>query len=119
MLYYLKQEVIGENADSILKGADIRYLILFLFFFTQMNTQHPNQANKLPGDLRLILPCNLFRDVDIWMPDMEQQEVPAVWWDGEADRSLLAGVFKHGILNSHFTKLMSQVVTGSFRCLSI
>lgn len=28
MLYYLKQEVIGEHADSILKGADIRYLIL-------------------------------------------------------------------------------------------
>lgn len=36
------------------------------------------------------------RDVDIWMPEMEQQEVPAGWWDGEADRSLLAGVFKHG-----------------------
>ncbi|XP_045908385.1 chromodomain-helicase-DNA-binding protein 8 isoform X5 [Micropterus dolomieu] len=59
MLYYLKQEVIGEHADSVLKGADIR-------------------------------------DVDIWMPEMEQQEVPAGWWDGEADRSLLAGVFKHG-----------------------
>lgn len=29
MLYYLKQEVIGEHADSILKGADIRYLLLF------------------------------------------------------------------------------------------
>lgn len=24
MLYYLKQEVIGEHADSVLKGADIR-----------------------------------------------------------------------------------------------
>uniref|UniRef100_A0A8C4I6J1 Chromodomain helicase DNA binding protein 8 n=1 Tax=Dicentrarchus labrax TaxID=13489 RepID=A0A8C4I6J1_DICLA len=59
MLYYLKQEVIGEHADSVLKGADIR-------------------------------------DVDIWMPEMEQQEVPAGWWDAEADRSLLAGVFKHG-----------------------
>ncbi|KAM9719285.1 chromodomain-helicase-DNA-binding protein 8 isoform 2-T2 [Menidia menidia] len=59
MLYYLKQEVIGEHADSVLKGVDIR-------------------------------------DVDIWMPEMEQQEVPAGWWDSEADRSLLAGVFKHG-----------------------
>lgn len=37
-----------------------------------------------------------FRDVDIWMPEMEQQEVPAAWWDSDADRSLLAGVFKHG-----------------------
>ncbi|KAE8291323.1 Chromodomain-helicase-DNA-binding protein 8 [Larimichthys crocea] len=59
MLYYLKQEVIGEHSDSVLKGANIR-------------------------------------DVDIWMPEMEQQEVPAGWWDTEADRSLLAGVFKHG-----------------------
>ncbi|KAM4551021.1 chromodomain-helicase-DNA-binding protein 8 isoform 2-T2 [Odontesthes bonariensis] len=59
MLYYLKQEVIGEHADSVLKGADIR-------------------------------------DVDIWMPEMEQQEVPAAWWDTDADRSLLVGVFKHG-----------------------
>lgn len=36
------------------------------------------------------------RDVDIWMPEMEQQEVPAGWWDAESDRSLLAGVYKHG-----------------------
>lgn len=27
---------------------------------------------------------------------MEQQEVPAAWWDATADRALLAGVFKHG-----------------------
>ncbi|KAF3858602.1 hypothetical protein F7725_011803 [Dissostichus mawsoni] len=59
MLYYLKQEVIGEHSDAVLKGADIR-------------------------------------DVDIWMPEMEQQEFPAGWWDTEADRSLLVGVFKHG-----------------------
>ncbi|XP_034558347.1 chromodomain-helicase-DNA-binding protein 8 isoform X2 [Notolabrus celidotus] len=59
MLYYLKQEVIGEHSDAVLKGADLR-------------------------------------DLDIWMPEMEQQEVPAGWWDGEADRSLLSGVFKHG-----------------------
>jgi len=25
MLYYLKQEVIGEHSDAVLKGADIRY----------------------------------------------------------------------------------------------
>ncbi|KAL0966321.1 hypothetical protein UPYG_G00293860 [Umbra pygmaea] len=59
MLYYLRQEVIGEHADSVLRGADAR-------------------------------------DVDIWMPEMEQQEVPSGWWDTEADRSLLVGVFKHG-----------------------
>lgn len=27
MLYYLKQEVIGEHADSVLKGADIKYVV--------------------------------------------------------------------------------------------
>ncbi|XP_045061836.1 chromodomain-helicase-DNA-binding protein 8-like isoform X3 [Coregonus clupeaformis] len=59
MLYYLRQEVIGEHADSVLRGADAR-------------------------------------DIDIWMPEMEQLEVPSGWWDTEADRSLLVGVFKHG-----------------------
>ncbi|KAJ8011779.1 hypothetical protein DPEC_G00061800 [Dallia pectoralis] len=59
MLYYLRQEVIGEHSDSVLRGADAR-------------------------------------DIDIWMPEMEQQEVPSGWWDTEADRSLLVGVFKHG-----------------------
>ncbi len=87
MLYYLKQEVIGEHADSVLKGADIRYLILpFVHTHTHTHTQTP------------LLKCTVHfsRDVDIWMPEMEQQEVPAGWWDAEADRSLLAGVFKHG-----------------------
>ncbi|KAG7271939.1 hypothetical protein CRUP_007710 [Coryphaenoides rupestris] len=58
MLYYLKQEVIGEKGDAVLKGAD-------------------------------------YRNINIWMPDMEQQEVPAGWWDSAADRSLLMGIFKH------------------------
>uniref|UniRef100_A0A8C1AJ22 Chromodomain helicase DNA binding protein 8 n=1 Tax=Cyprinus carpio carpio TaxID=630221 RepID=A0A8C1AJ22_CYPCA len=59
MLYYLKQEVIGEHADSVLRGADAR-------------------------------------DIDIWLPEMEQQDVPSGWWDAEADRCLLVGVYKHG-----------------------
>ncbi|XP_064201992.1 chromodomain-helicase-DNA-binding protein 8 isoform X2 [Anguilla rostrata] len=59
MLYYLRQEVIGDHADRVLRGVDAR-------------------------------------DVDIWMPEMELQEVPSRWWDTEADRSLLVGVFKHG-----------------------
>ncbi|KAF4089766.1 hypothetical protein AMELA_G00070590 [Ameiurus melas] len=59
MLYYLKQEVIGEHVNSILEGADSR-------------------------------------DINIWLPEMEQQDVPSAWWDTEADRCLLIGVFKHG-----------------------
>uniref|UniRef100_A0A8C3LUJ2 Chromodomain helicase DNA binding protein 7 n=1 Tax=Chrysolophus pictus TaxID=9089 RepID=A0A8C3LUJ2_CHRPC len=54
MLYYLRQEVIGDQADRILEGADSR----------------------------LVQPFHA--------------EVPADWWDKEADKSLLIGVFKHG-----------------------
>uniref|UniRef100_A0AAX7T9T2 DNA helicase n=1 Tax=Astatotilapia calliptera TaxID=8154 RepID=A0AAX7T9T2_ASTCA len=49
-----------------------------------------HQCNKLVNQSAVCM------DVDIWMPEMEQQEVPAGWWDSDADRSLLAGVFKHG-----------------------
>lgn len=83
MLYYLKQEVIGEHAEAVLKGADIRYwefLILWSVLWLWVSAAD----------------CFVLRDVDIWMPEMEQQEVPAAWWDSDADRSLLAGVFKHG-----------------------
>ncbi|XP_067323510.1 chromodomain-helicase-DNA-binding protein 7 isoform X3 [Anolis sagrei] len=59
MLYYLRQEVIGDQADKILEGADSS-------------------------------------DVDIWIPEPFHAEVPTEWWDKEADKSLLIGVFKHG-----------------------
>ncbi|KAM4688567.1 chromodomain-helicase-DNA-binding protein 7 [Discoglossus pictus] len=59
MLYYLRQEVIGDQADKILEGADSS-------------------------------------EVDIWIPEPFHAEVPTDWWDNEADKSLLIGVFKHG-----------------------
>lgn len=59
MLYYLRQEVIGDQAERILDGADSSVL-------------------------------------DIWIPQPFHAEVPADWWDSEADKSLLIGVFKHG-----------------------
>ncbi|XP_008835813.1 chromodomain-helicase-DNA-binding protein 7 isoform X2 [Nannospalax galili] len=59
MLYYLRQEVIGDQADKILQGADSS-------------------------------------DADVWIPEPFHAEVPADWWDKEADKSLLIGVFKHG-----------------------
>uniref|UniRef100_A0A7M4FKZ4 Chromodomain helicase DNA binding protein 7 n=1 Tax=Crocodylus porosus TaxID=8502 RepID=A0A7M4FKZ4_CROPO len=59
MLYYLRQEVIGDQADKILEGADSRL-------------------------------------VDVWIPEPFHAEVPTDWWDKEADKSLLIGVFKHG-----------------------
>ncbi|XP_069490011.1 chromodomain-helicase-DNA-binding protein 8 isoform X3 [Ambystoma mexicanum] len=59
MLYYLRQEVIGDQALRVLGGTDSRA-------------------------------------VDIWFPEVDQLEVPTSWWDTEADKSLLLGVFKHG-----------------------
>ncbi|CAJ1071406.1 chromodomain-helicase-DNA-binding protein 7 [Xyrichtys novacula] len=59
MLYYLHQEVIGDQAERILEGADSS-------------------------------------ELDIWIPQPFHAEVPADWWDSEADKSLLIGVFKHG-----------------------
>ncbi|KAM4754425.1 LOW QUALITY PROTEIN: chromodomain-helicase-DNA-binding protein 8-like [Cyanocitta cristata] len=40
-------------------------------------------------------------DVHIWFPLLEQLEVPTAWWDPEADKSLLIGVFKHGYERYH------------------
>ncbi|XP_037230613.1 chromodomain-helicase-DNA-binding protein 8 [Falco rusticolus] len=59
MLYYLRQEVIGDQAEKVLAGA-------------------------------------VASEIDIWFPLVEQLEVPTAWWDAEADKSLLIGVFKHG-----------------------
>lgn len=59
MLYYLRQEVIGDQAEKILEGADSS-------------------------------------EADVWIPEPFHAEVPTDWWDREADKSLLIGVFKHG-----------------------
>lgn len=59
MLYYLRQEVIGDQAEKILEGADSS-------------------------------------EADVWIPEPFHAEVPTDWWDKEADKSLLIGVFKHG-----------------------
>ncbi|EMP41280.1 Chromodomain-helicase-DNA-binding protein 9 [Chelonia mydas] len=59
MLYYLKQEVIGNECQKVFDGVDAS-------------------------------------EVDVWVPEPEHSEVPAEWWDADADKSLLIGVFKHG-----------------------
>lgn len=100
MLYYLKQEVIGEHADSVLRGADARYNYWFIL---PTHTQHTNDTSLTAGVF-------LCRDIDIWLPEMEQQDVPSGWWDGEADRCLLIGVYKHGMCVSHVSDLFLHVV---------
>uniref|UniRef100_A0A4W2ENK4 Chromodomain helicase DNA binding protein 6 n=1 Tax=Bos indicus x Bos taurus TaxID=30522 RepID=A0A4W2ENK4_BOBOX len=36
------------------------------------------------------------RELDVPLPDIDYVEIPVDWWDAEADKSLLIGVFKHG-----------------------
>ncbi|XP_075033621.1 chromodomain-helicase-DNA-binding protein 6 isoform X4 [Mixophyes fleayi] len=36
------------------------------------------------------------RDLDIMLPDIDYVEIPVDWWDAEADKSLLVGVYKFG-----------------------
>uniref|UniRef100_A0A803SZW9 DNA helicase n=1 Tax=Anolis carolinensis TaxID=28377 RepID=A0A803SZW9_ANOCA len=38
--------------------------------------------------------CN--KDLDVLLPDIDYVEVPIDWWNADADKSLLIGVFKHG-----------------------
>lgn len=38
----------------------------------------------------------LYSEADVWIPEPFHAEVPTDWWDKEADKSLLIGVFKHG-----------------------
>uniref|UniRef100_A0A8C4N1F8 Chromodomain helicase DNA binding protein 6 n=1 Tax=Equus asinus asinus TaxID=83772 RepID=A0A8C4N1F8_EQUAS len=42
-------------------------------------------------------PCSSFhRELEVPLPDIDYMEIPVDWWDAEADKSLLIGVFKHG-----------------------
>uniref|UniRef100_A0A8C9TMH5 Chromodomain helicase DNA binding protein 9 n=1 Tax=Scleropages formosus TaxID=113540 RepID=A0A8C9TMH5_SCLFO len=59
MLYYLKQEVIGNQSQKVLDGVD-------------------------------------FNEIEIWVPELDHSELPALWWDADADKCLLLGVYKHG-----------------------
>ena len=34
--------------------------------------------------------------LEVALPDIDYIEIPAGWWDREADKSLLIGVHKHG-----------------------
>ncbi|KAG9473844.1 hypothetical protein GDO78_004248 [Eleutherodactylus coqui] len=36
------------------------------------------------------------RNLDVLLPDIDYVEIPVDWWDAEADKSLLVGVYKHG-----------------------
>lgn len=45
-----------------------------------------------PHNIRLFL-CS---EIKIWVPEPDNSELPALWWDAVCDKCLLLGVFKHG-----------------------
>lgn len=38
--------------------------------------------------------------LEVTLPDIDYIEIPTIWWDAEADKSLLIGVHKHGETSS-------------------
>lgn len=47
------------------------------------------------GEEHSCLVCH--RELDVLLPDIDYVEIPVDWWNAEADKSLLIGVFKHGM----------------------
>lgn len=47
------------------------------------------------GEEHSYLLCH--RELDVLLPDIDYVEIPVDWWNAEADKSLLIGVFKHGV----------------------
>lgn len=62
------------------------------------NLQRENKNLFLPLNIINVgvLLVILLSEIDVWVPEPDHSEVPAEWWDAEADKSLLIGVFKHG-----------------------
>ena len=63
-------------------------------------------ATVQPVALRLFSVCvqgtlslhpSFHRELEVPLPDIDYVEIPVDWWDAEADKSLLIGVFKHGV----------------------
>ncbi|KAJ8778145.1 hypothetical protein J1605_013861 [Eschrichtius robustus] len=50
--------------------------------------------------------CN--KELDVPLPDIDYVEIPVDWWDAEADKSLLIGVFKHDFRPAHDKKKSAE-----------
>lgn len=42
--------------------------------------------------------CVFGSKLEFALPEVDYMEIPTAWWDAEADKSLLIGVYKHGRL---------------------
>lgn len=56
------------------------------------------------------------RELEVPLPDIDYVEIPVDWWDAEADKSLLIGVFKHGV---YFSDVSPFLKTPQSCCKSL
>lgn len=87
LLYYLKQEVIGSQAEKVFANVPARS-----DFLGPCSPRSPLLLTLSLSYLPLLLFCS---EIDIPDPCADG-DPPVFWWDKEADRSLLIGTFKHG-----------------------
>ncbi|NXX99105.1 CHD6 protein, partial [Centropus bengalensis] len=52
------------------------------------------------------------RELDVLLPDIDYVEIPVDWWNAEADKSLLIGVFKHGVYPARLQESAPRVARG-------
>uniref|UniRef100_A0A7M4FK82 Chromodomain-helicase-DNA-binding protein 7 n=1 Tax=Crocodylus porosus TaxID=8502 RepID=A0A7M4FK82_CROPO len=87
------KKVKAQSSQPVLQDADwlasCNPDILFQEDSYKKHLKHHSGAT----DTLLSLTCD---KVDVWIPEPFHAEVPTDWWDKEADKSLLIGVFKHG-----------------------
>lgn len=88
----------------------IEWICVILRIHTTLKHKSSNAFYEVPLKLQLdkihaickvckeitSLTCVFHSELDIWIPQPFHAEVPVDWWDSEADKSLLIGVFKHG-----------------------
>lgn len=57
----------------------------------------------------------LFSEIKIWVPDLDNSELPALWWDAISDKCLLLGVFKHG--KTPYIPFVSSLLISTNNCV--
>lgn len=84
------------------------YLYIFIVFRNRKNGCLFFLLYKpYPSIYFYIIPV-LFSEIKIWVPDLDNSELPALWWDAISDKCLLLGVFKHGTKASTFFYIISS-----------
>lgn len=75
----------------LLTGCDILFVWLFYCCFFVLFLKI-----MLKSMCFVYVLCMFGSKLAVALPEVDYMEIPAGWWDAEADKSLLIGVHKHG-----------------------